>query len=139
MNEIGGKEEIKDREIAMKILGNKENLLKCTPNVKKIDGNKFTAEMKMGPLQIELEGEIKDFQVLNNEVKNVIEVSGPGIIITINTNVRVEDKYVEWNASYDVRGPLSNAIRKTIDSKAKEVTKEIISCTLSLINVSNNS
>ncbi|EWG06906.1 MAG: carbon monoxide dehydrogenase subunit G [Candidatus Aramenus sulfurataquae] len=139
MSEVMGTRKIKDKDKVLEALSDKKTLLGCTPGVKEIDGDKFTAQVKVGLLNVEVEGILKDFKVNGNEVSNLLEVTGPGIIVAISTSVKVYDDYLEWKASYDVTGPLARAISNTIDRKAKEIATEIIECTLSSADVGDDS
>ncbi|MCI2415652.1 MAG: carbon monoxide dehydrogenase [Candidatus Aramenus sp.] len=139
MNEVVGTRKIKDKDKVLQALSDKKTLLGCTPGVKEIDGDKFTAQVKVGPLNVEVEGILKEFKVSGSEVSNLMEVTGPGIVVVITTSVKVYDDHLEWKASYDITGPLARAINNTIDRKAKEIATEIVECTLSSANVSDNS
>ncbi len=138
MKELAGTKEIHDKEKVLKRLSDKRTLLLCTPGVKQVNGDKFTALVKVGPLNVEVEGVLKDFSVSDNEVSNTMEVTGPGIIVVISTFIKVHDNLLEWKASYDVTGPLAKAISNTIDQKAREIAAQIVECTLSSAHVSDN-
>ncbi|MBW9140229.1 MAG: hypothetical protein K1T65_00700 [Candidatus Aramenus sp.] len=111
MNEVMGTRKIKDKDKVLEALSDKKTLLGCTPGVKEIDGDKFTAQVKVGPLNVEVEGILKEFKVNGNEVSSSMEVTGPGIIVAISTSVKVYDDYLEWkdvnevSSSMEVTGP----------------------------------
>lgn len=139
MSIITGEEKIINKDKAIQFLSNYENLLKCTPGISKINDKEFSASVKVGPLTVEVQGTIVEHKVEDNKVFDKIEVKGPGIIVTIITVVTVEDHKLSWEAEYELSGSLAKALGNTIAKQAKELTKQIISCSVSAINSSNNS
>ena len=136
---ISGEEKISNKEKALQFLSNYENLLKCTPGISKINGREFYATVKIGPISVEVQGIIVEHKVDGNKVLDKIEVKGPGIVVTIDTKVIVEDHKLVWEAEYSLSGSLAKALGNTVTKEAKELTKQIISCSVSAINSGNNS
>lgn len=138
MNKLSGEEKINDPNHARVFFNDYKNLLICTPGIKEIHNDEFIASVKMGPLQVEAQGKIKQHKLDGNIVTDVIEVNGPGIVVVITTLVKIEDSKIVWNAEYEISGSLANILQKTISKQAEEITRKIISCTVSRINGSNN-
>ena len=136
---ISGEEKISSKERALQFLSNYENLLKCTPGISKINDKEFYATVKIGPISVEVQGTIIEHKVDGNKVLDKIEVKGPGIVVTISTTVTVEDHKIIWEADYNLSGNLAKALGNTVTKQAKELTRQIISCSVSAINSSNNS
>ncbi|ARM75098.1 SRPBCC domain-containing protein [Acidianus manzaensis] len=138
MNKISGEEKISSKKDTLSFFTDYKNLLNCTPGVKDINNDSFTAEIKIGPIRVEVQGKVKEHKVVDNKVIDVIEVNGPGITVSITTNVNVEDSKIVWDAQYEISGSLANALQKTISKQAEEITRKIISCTISRLNTTNN-
>lgn len=138
MSKISGEEKIKDKSYAISFFSDYKNLLNCTPGVREIKDNEFIASVKVGPFGVEVQGKVKEHRINGDTVHNVIEVTGPGITVTINTSVKVEDSKIAWTAEYEISGSLANVLQKTISKEAEEITRKIILCTISKINGSYN-
>ncbi len=136
---ISGEEKILNKEKALQFLSDYENLLKCTPGITKINDKEFYASVKIGPLNVEVQGTVVEHRVDGNKVFDKIEVKGPGIVVTISTVVTIEDHKLSWKAEYSLTGSLAKALENTVTKQAKELTRQIISCSVSTINSSNNS
>ncbi|AWR96619.1 carbon monoxide dehydrogenase [Acidianus sulfidivorans JP7] len=138
MNKISGKEKISSNNDALQFFKDYRNLLNCTPGIKDINGDSFTAEIKIGPIRVEVQGKVKEHKIDGKNITDVIEVSGPGITVSITTHVNIEDSNLIWDAEYEISGSLANALQKTISKQAEEITRKIISCTISRLNTTNN-
>lgn len=138
MNKISGEEKIRDKNTALQFFSDYRNLLYCTPGVKEIHDKEFIATVEVGPLKANVEGKVKEHKVDGNVINNIIEVNGPGIIVTIATSVLVENSKVIWSAEYQISGTLANVLQKTISKQAEEITRKIVSCSISKINGSYN-
>jgi carbon monoxide dehydrogenase subunit G len=128
--EIDGEESIKDSISLISFLSKKENLMCCIPGVTSRNGDKFVTKTKVGFISIELNGEIKDFEVNNNVIKNTIEIQGAGMEVVVKTTLDVEEKVLKWKVEYEAKGSLAQSFRKIIDGQAEKVAKDIISCSL---------
>ncbi|MCG3108408.1 hypothetical protein L3N51_00689 [Metallosphaera sp. J1] len=136
MTKLSGQEKIKSEEKALSFFSDEGNLLQCIPGVKSINGKKFVIEAKLGPLRAELSGEVKEYEVKERQVSNLLQVDGPGLIVLIRTRLNIQGSDLLWEAEYSMEGSLAKALMNTISKQAEDVSKQIISCTLSKINQS---
>lgn len=134
MSKIGGVEKVRDNDKAMTFLSDYRNLLECIPGVRRIESGRFLVEASIGPMRVELSGEVKEHKVTERQVTNLMEVLGPGLTLVIKTIVEVGDNELNWSADYDISGALAKALQNTIGREAERVSRQIISCTVSKIN-----
>ena len=136
MNKLTGLEKIKSEDRALSFFSDEGNLLQCIPGVKSINGKKFVIEAKLGPLRAELSVEVKEYEVREHEVNNLLQVDGPGLIVLIRTRLNIQGSELHWEAEYSMEGSLAKALMNTVSKQAEDVSRQIISCTLSKINQS---
>ncbi|QKR00520.1 carbon monoxide dehydrogenase [Metallosphaera tengchongensis] len=136
MTKLSGQERIKEKKTALSFFSDYKNLLQCVPGIKQINGKKFVIEASLGPLRAELTGEVKSYEFEGDVVKNLLEVQGPGLVVAIRTEVRLGENSLEWTADYTMEGSLAKALSNTISKQAEEVSRRIISCSISKINQS---
>ena len=125
--ELQGKIDVKDVSRVKRMLSNKEALMDCIPGITKVSGDEFRIVKKVAFLTLILTGKMKDFEVGEDYVRNLVEVTGPGVKLNVFSNFVFQGVSVSYTIRYSLEA--SNSIIESVASKeSREISRDIISC-----------
>jgi carbon monoxide dehydrogenase subunit G len=124
---ITGSFPITNSERALATISKIETMIDCIPGATRSGDKTFKVQAKVALLTITLEGEVKEFVVADNVVRNVISVRGPGVNATVSSQLTVNTNNLEYQIEYkaEVSQVLEGIVKREID----KVSNEIVQCT----------
>lgn len=126
-DELQGRIDVKDVARVKLMLSNKEALMDCIPGITKVSGDEFRIVKKIAFLTLVLTGRMTDFEVGEDYIRNHVEVTGPGVKLSVFSNFVFQGFSVSYTIRYSLEA--SNSIIESVASKeSREISKDIVSC-----------
>lgn len=104
-----------------------KNFITCIPNTKDIQGNKFKLDATVGAMSFTVDGELEQ-KVSGNDYTSIVKIFGPGVTITIDSKLTVENSTASITTDYKAEGPAVAIVGGLLDSTISALATQTAEC-----------
>ena len=131
--ELMGRIEVKDVTKVKRILSNKEALMDCIPGIAKVSGDEFRIVKRIAFLTLALTGRMTNFEVGEDYVRNQVEITGPGVKLSVFSNFLFQGVFVSYTIRYSLEAS-NSLIENAALKESREISKDIVACIQKKLN-----
>lgn len=104
-----------------------KNFILCIPNTKDIKDNRFKLDATVGAMTFTVDGEIEQ-KSFESGYLTIVKIYGPGVTVTINSNLSLEGNSATIVTDYKAEGPAVSIVGGLLESTISNLSSQTAEC-----------